>query len=996
MVGITPGQDLLLVPAAEVKKKEDQKKAATAQAKAAAKEAAEKSLRERQEKAQWAKEAEEAKAKKEARAKKAAERTEAAEAKKRPEPKEAAEAKKRPEPKETAEAKKRPEPKEAAEAKKRPEPKETAEAKKRPEPKETVEAEKGPESKETVENAEKGSEPTEAREKTAPLVKRQPMPPKVKAMPKKAGKVKKVPCATGDPREGRYGASHALHEEARAQEDGLSRQGDKPRHAAQSRKPERTASPAHLGPAHQGPLCPDQGQGAAVRRGHGVRDHSGCSFAGDGAAKDATGGAKDATRSGDQDRGWFRVASAATGATKAQIADPSSQSSDSLGGMVNGFQPRWSGQQGEEEGQGREPGTDSGRAGPDRGSGWKRPCGVSASAQESTSSSTEDACLRSFSSLGAALALQEKIAFEHVCVGELDEHVVHGGLGEHGVHVGLGERGVVDQDPARRDQNEAWILRGDKDHLREECWGRLEREHVLRSHIPYNSSCPHCVRGRGLEPARSQNKEQDSGLREVQIDKFFYKGLAFLVLVLVGAFALGVVPYREVTGSRGPAAREAMLSDMSAWSRSVGLVGVGASELTVSVKSDIEGVVRNLAQSFADGLTAGAIEVVDAPVGRHAVVAERAVRTIKESANTLCAGLEQVGLEPCGKGVTYLLMHCAQVYNRYQVHPGSALSPEQRCLKTTRGPHAAYVWGAAVLATPPPSLRDKITGRYGHASYLGPEVGCGSHIVQFRLRDGSLKIARSARIRMLIPLTFEVSSLRGVCRLLPGRSDDAQKRLPIAEGENIRDLPLPNTATRGPPPEWIAENGRTPRCRACRLRGLPADKAWHTQKCRERYAEFVRNSFDPSRAILDQAPLEEEGSGGLGDLGDGLNDDLGLEVPDDLAFFLNFPHDEDLDEYEPSLPGVENEVEAEDGVGLAEPPSESELDFMHIDPEPLEALPEGERDALMSSVMYRESISFAGASVCLAGLPPRLLPHRLSSLGGRSCLSRCQLLQRMM
>ena len=168
MVGITPGQNLLLVPAAEVKKKEDQKKAATAQAKAAAKEAAEKFLRERQEKAQWAKEAEEAKAKKEARAKKAAERTEAAEAKKRPEPKE------------------------AAEAKKRPEPKETAEAKKRPEPKETAEAEKGPESKETAENAQKGSEPTEAKEKAAPLVKRQPMPPKVKAMPKKAGKVKKV------------------------------------------------------------------------------------------------------------------------------------------------------------------------------------------------------------------------------------------------------------------------------------------------------------------------------------------------------------------------------------------------------------------------------------------------------------------------------------------------------------------------------------------------------------------------------------------------------------------------------------------------------------------------------------------------------------------------------------------------------------------------------------------------------------------------------------
>ena len=440
---------------------------------------------------------------------------------------------------------------------------------------------------------------------------------------------------------------------------------------------------------------------------------------------------------------------------------------------------------------------------------------------------------------------------------------MHVELGEFGVH---GELGVVGQEPARRDQDEAWLLRGDKDHLREESWGRLEREHVLRSHIPYNSSCPHCIRGRGLEPARTQKKEQDSGIREVQIDKFFYKGLAFLVLVLVGAFALGVVPYREVAGARGPAAKEAMLHDMSAWSRSVGLVGVGSSELTVSVKSDVEGVVRNLAQSFADGLTAGAIEVVDAPVGRHAVVAERAVRTLKETANTLCAGLEQVGLEPAGKGVTYLLVHCAQVYNRYQVHPGSALSPQQRCLKTTRGPHAAYVWGASVLATPPPSLRDKITGRYGHASYLGPEVGSGSHIVQFRLKDGSLKIARAARVRMLVPLTFELSSLKGLCRLLPGRADDAQRKLPEVEGENVRDLPLPNTATRGPPPEWIAENGRTPRCRACRLRGLPADKAWHTRQCRERYAEFVRNSFDPNRAILDQAPIEEE-QGAEGDIG---------------------------------------------------------------------------------------------------------------------------------
>ena len=56
----------------------------------------------------------------------------------------------------------------------------------------------------------------------------------------------------------------------------------------------------------------------------------------------------------------------------------------------------------------------------------------------------------------------------------------------------------------------------------------------------------------------------------------------------------------------------------------------------MSVKSDIEGVVRNLAQSFADGLTAGAIEVVDAPVGGHAVVAERAENHQGECKHPLC------------------------------------------------------------------------------------------------------------------------------------------------------------------------------------------------------------------------------------------------------------------------------------------------------------------------------------------------------------------------
>ncbi|CAE7478501.1 unnamed protein product, partial [Symbiodinium sp. CCMP2456] len=130
--------------------------------------------------------------------------------------------------------------------------------------------------------------------------------------------------------------------------------------------------------------------------------------------------------------------------------------------------------------------------------------------------------------------------------------------------------------------------------------------------------------------------------------------------------------------------------------------------------------------------------------------------------------------------------------------------------------------------------------------------------------------------------------------------------------------------------------------------------------CRERYAEFVRNSFDPNRAILDQAPIEEE-QGAEGDIGHNFDDDLGLDLPDDLEPWHDFSKEE-LAEYEPSEPEVENEVLPGHDGDRGSFPAPGELDFMEVEREPLEALPEGERDALMSSVMYLESVSFAGAA----------------------------------
>ena len=168
---------------------------------------------------------------------------------------------------------------------------------------------------------------------------------------------------------------------------------------------------------------------------------------------------------------------------------------------------------------------------------------------------------------------------EHVELGCVDLHV------KHDVGMAVGD---LQELPDAAENPEAWLLRGDRELLQLEQWGKVNRDHVLRSHIPFNASCEHCVRGRGLEPARRVEREEGEGAqKEVQVDKFQYKGLWFLVLVLAGCFAIGAVQYREVSGPRGNEARESMLADMSAWGRSVGLVGVDARDLSVCVRSDL-------------------------------------------------------------------------------------------------------------------------------------------------------------------------------------------------------------------------------------------------------------------------------------------------------------------------------------------------------------------------------------------------------------------------
>ena len=225
---------------------------------------------------------------------------------------------------------------------------------------------------------------------------------------------------------------------------------------------------------------------------------------------------------------------------------------------------------------------------------------------------------------------------------------------------------------------------------------------------------------------------------------------------------------------------------------------------------------------------------------------------------------------------------------------------------------------------------------------------------------------------MVVPVTFELSCLRGVCRLLPGRSAEAAREFPRVEGENVRDLPLPGTATRGPPREWIEEHGRTPRCRVCRARGIDVSKAYHRPDCRRRYAEFLKNSFDPSRFLLNerQAGLEDY----EGDLGEQAFQPAGEpELPDVPAV------EEELD-YSPTTMGRQSSQEPELGAttklsvvfelregelvelsSLVEFPEDEEA-MIEVEPEVLDRVPREDAEGMMMNIEHREALSFAAMS----------------------------------
>jgi hypothetical protein len=194
---------------------------------------------------------------------------------------------------------------------------------------------------------------------------------------------------------------------------------------------------------------------------------------------------------------------------------------------------------------------------------------------------------------------------------------------------------------------------------------------------------------------------------------------------------------------------------------------------------------------------------------RHAPVAERAIRTLKETAlaNELHAkGVSGLKLLANDEAMELLHCHAAAAHNRFATSQGSMLSPLQRALGENHIPHLLFPFACIMYIQPPEHLASQVDGRYDLGAYLGPVVGGQGHHCMIRLANGSMKRCVARALKMAYPVTFSSNLLPSLAEANPDEPDyESMPGVALPK----KAVPLPQ-----PPAEWLEDN-KTPRCPGC-------------------------------------------------------------------------------------------------------------------------------------------------------------------------------------
>ena len=350
-------------------------------------------------------------------------------------------------------------------------------------------------------------------------------------------------------------------------------------------------------------------------------------------------------------------------------------------------------------------------------------------------------------------------------------------------------------------------------------------QHLRQGHYPYWAHCPSCIRGRSYVPAR--RRKDPPGDDEVQIDQFFYKSSRLICIVHVKSFCVGCSTTFSGEG------RATTVTGLIRFLRSFGLG-------KVSITHDNEPLVTAIAQAIVK--ITGGTETGSKP-SRHAPIAERAIRVIKEGSQTSelhAHSTSGLVLHNSDEANELLCQYASAAHNRFSRSTGDMLSPLQRVLGPQHIPHLLFPFACLVYAQPPDSLKNRVAGKFDLAGYLGPVIGGQGHHVMIRLRDGHLQRCIASALKLAYPVTYSSNFLPAIAKFNPDEAD--YESLPGV------DLPRKDSGALEQPPEsWWSESP-TDKCPGCRGKSL-----YHSKRCKQRYARYLRDSVGEG----EERPLQD-------------------------------------------------------------------------------------------------------------------------------------------
>ena len=206
--------------------------------------------------------------------------------------------------------------------------------------------------------------------------------------------------------------------------------------------------------------------------------------------------------------------------------------------------------------------------------------------------------------------------------------------------------------------------------------------HQRQGHVPYWAECPSCVRARGLAPARSRSEIDPL---ECQIDQYFYRGIRLVAIVHVPTYCIGAA------ATYSGEARTTTVRNLVKFLRSFGLKHV-------HLVHDSEPLMSAIASEIV-AITGGNSTSTKTSPSRHAPVAERAIRTLKEIASTNelhAKGVSGLKLLANDEAMELLHVHAASSHNRFASNTGNMLCPLQRALGESYTPHLLFPFACII------------------------------------------------------------------------------------------------------------------------------------------------------------------------------------------------------------------------------------------------------------------------------------------------------------